>query len=460
MARDNRNADEFLLLGRDEAVRRHLDTINLRVGRRLLVLLGAAALLYAIAFASSSRPVAAVLALAELTTIFILLRPSCGGFLQRRIRHVMMTVLIGHLAFLLVVHGPLQEGFRVWAFLLPLALLFLRFETSEYLLVQITFFVVSVFGAFVVSVFSGSEAGLATALRATGFIGYGVDHAVVLLLATRFTKRARQRFLEYWSTEVERNRERLRMKQELEHAREIQLSMLPRTGPDTGWLDIASLSLPATEVGGDYYDYFPIDDERLAVVVGDVAGHGVASGLVLSGVRSGLNLLERELTSPAAVMSRLNRMVVKTSPRRMIVALMVALFDRARRTVTVAAAGHPPLLIWRAADGTVEEVTRGSLPLGVRPDVEFDERVAALRDGDVLLLFTDGIAETLGHSGELYGYERLAVRLGSAAEEASARHVRDAILRDLWEFKGTTEQVDDVTMVVVKVRSVSQRSTA
>ncbi len=460
MARRDRDGDEFLLLGKDEAIRLHFDAINLRSGRRLLVALAVTAFVYAAAFASTSRPVAAVLSLAELTTLFILLRPQCGNFLRRRIRHVMMAVLIGHLAFLLVVHGPLDEGFRIWAFLLPLSLLFLRFETSEYLLVQITFFVVSVFGAFVASVFTGDDAGLATALRATGFIGYGVDHAVVLLLATRFTKRERRRFLEHWSTEVERNRERLRMKQELEHAREIQLSMLPRTGPDTGWLDIASLSLPATEVGGDYYDYFPIDDNRLAVVVGDVAGHGVASGLVLSGVRSGLNLLESDLVSPATVMSRLNRMVVKTSPRSMIVALMVALFDKGTRTVTVATAGHPPLLLRRAADGSVRETTPGSLPLGVRPEVEFDEHVVSLADGDVLLLFTDGIAETLGRDGELYGYDRLAERLATAGQEASARHVRDALLRDLWEFKGSTEQVDDVTMVVVRVRALSQRSTA
>ena len=118
------------------------------------------------------------------------------------------------------------------------------------------------------------------------------------------------------------------MKQELEHAREVQLSMLPREGPGLAWLDTASVSLPATEVGGDYYDYFAIDENRLAVVVGDVAGHGLTSGLVLSGVRAGLNMLETELTTPGEALRHLNRMLVRTNPRGIIVTLLLAVLDR------------------------------------------------------------------------------------------------------------------------------------
>jgi hypothetical protein len=125
-----------------------------------------------------------------------------------------------------------------------------------------------------------------------------------------------------------------------------------RSAPDVGWLEMAALSLPASEVGGDYYDYFQLDDDRLAVVVGDVTGHGVASGLVLSGVRASLNLLAGEFEDPAAVLGRLNLMLKRTAPRRMHMTLGVAVFDRAGVRSPVALAGHPPAVVIRAGDGS------------------------------------------------------------------------------------------------------------
>ena len=117
------------------------------------------------------------------------------------------------------------------------------------------------------------------------------------------------------------------MREELADARRIQLSMLPEAPPRLGWLDLSGSSLPASEVGGDFYDYLPLDDGRCVVVIGDVAGHGVTSGLVLATLKAGLHLLRSDLTSPVVVFDRLDRMVCDTVRWRVIVTLLVAVFD-------------------------------------------------------------------------------------------------------------------------------------
>jgi sigma-B regulation protein RsbU (phosphoserine phosphatase) len=216
---------------------------------------------------------------------------------------------------------------------------------------------------------------------------------------------------------------------------------------------VAALSLPATEVGGDYYDYFVLDRDRLAVVVGDVTGHGVASGLVLSGVRSSLNLLHDEMARPGAVLDRVNLMLKRTSAPRMHMTLAVALLDRISGTAVVATAGHPPALI-RRRGGTVEEVGSGAFPLGAMEDARYVENRVEIGPGDVLLLYSDGLVETMDPTGDQFGWERLTALLEGLGEGLSAAQVREAVLREVWDFKDAAPQVDDVTMVVIVPVSV------
>jgi sigma-B regulation protein RsbU (phosphoserine phosphatase) len=282
---------------------------------------------------------------------------------------------------------------------------------------------------------------------------YGLVFLVGFAVSWVSSRRLETRFLTRWRAESARNRDRLRMKQELEYAREIQLSMLPRQAPRLEWLDVAALSLPATEVGGDYYDYFVLDRDRLAVVVGDVTGHGVASGLVLSGVRSSLNLLHDEMARPGAVLDRVNLMLKRTSAPRMHMTLAVALLDRISGTAVVATAGHPPALI-RRRGGTVEEVGSGAFPLGAMEDARYVENRVEIGPGDVLLLYSDGLVETMDPTGDQFGWERLTALLEGLGEGLSAAQVREAVLREVWDFKDAAPQVDDVTMVVIVPVSV------
>jgi sigma-B regulation protein RsbU (phosphoserine phosphatase) len=241
------------------------------------------------------------------------------------------------------------------------------------------------------------------------------------------------------------------MVEEVEYARRIQLSMLPQGAPNVEWMDFAAASLPATEVGGDYYDYFPLPDGRLALVIGDVAGHGVASGLLLSGVRSCLYLLEDEIAEPVRILARLTTMVRRTTDRRTYVTLLCAVIDPAEGSLTVAAAGHPPVMLYRAATREIVEVGNGAPPLGTFLAARYEEVRQPLARGDVLLFYTDGLTETLNDQGNLYGTDRLIRAFSRAAESRSPRAIRDALLGDLSSFKGDRDQEDDTTLVVVRL---------
>jgi hypothetical protein len=241
-------------------------------------------------------------------------------------------------------------------------------------------------------------------------------------------------------------REQLCIRDELRFAREVQISMLPEAPPQLLWADVAGVSLPATEVGGDYYDYFVVDG-RLAIVCGDVAGHGLASGITLSALRSGFTLLRDQLLDPAHVLDRLQEVVTHSSRRRMMVTISVLLLDPETNRATIASAGHPPLL--HLHDGTPELIELFAPPLGARLGASVPQRTVPFAAGHVFVLHSDGIYETVNANGEEYSLDRLGRIV--AACDGTAEEIRDTVLRDVDEFRGIAAQEDDVTIVVVKV---------
>jgi sigma-B regulation protein RsbU (phosphoserine phosphatase) len=263
------------------------------------------------------------------------------------------------------------------------------------------------------------------------------------------TRRRRIAFLKEWSRAARRELERERMREELADARKIQLAMLPASPPDVAWLDISSVSIPANEVGGDFYEYFRLDDERVVIAVGDVAGHGVGSGLVLAGIKSGLHLLREELDHPVQAVRRLNRLASEWLQWRMLVTLLIAVVDRRAGVVRVVCAGHPPLLVARGQ--VCHEVGLAALPLGTKLDPLFDEATFQLLPGDTLLAYTDGVSELQNENGVAYGEERLkSVLVDVASEHGTAGAIREPILSDISFFKDRSEQADDLSFVVAR----------
>jgi sigma-B regulation protein RsbU (phosphoserine phosphatase) len=270
----------------------------------------------------------------------------------------------------------------------------------------------------------------------------------VLIISLVSARRFKRDFLAQWRTEHESAVDRARMRDELHYARDLQLSMLPSAPPSLPWLDIAAVSLPATEVGGDYFDYFRVSEHRLAIVCGDVAGHGLSSGIVLAALRAGFTLLRDSLDDPVHVLKRLDELVNETSRRRMLVSLAILLLDNERRVATIASAGHPPL-IFRKRDGVTRAIEMYSPPLGVKLPQILVKHEVPFEIGDAFVLHTDGIYEAMNGREDSYGFDRLTSIASQSTGNAAS--VRDAIIADVATFRGAAPQADDVTVVVARV---------
>ena len=249
---------------------------------------------------------------------------------------------------------------------------------------------------------------------------------------------------------VRRIADRERQKVELETARRIQTSILPELPPAVNGVQMSNAYLPATEVGGDFYDVLALEDGRLAVAVGDVAGHGVSSGLVMSMAKSALAVQVTFDPEVEAVFATLNRMVYQSARKRLLATLCYALIDPKKREMYYASAGH--LFPYRLSrDGEVVALESVSYPLGVRDQLDVRVRASKLDPGDRLILFSDGVVEGRAEeSDELYGFERLERSLARHAS-ASVEGLRDGILEDLGQFTGNAPREDDLTLLILQV---------
>lgn len=437
---------DLLLLPERHAAEKHLDGRCYALFRWQVGLGFAVAVILAIAMAASSRWTHLGLVGIDLAVIIGLVLARGTRFFSVNLRLLIVAFLLLQFGLLVFLASgvPLVIALSVGFF--PPLLLVLRLPPAYHLLLG--------------AVFAGT--GAWTVLQNGGELGARLGSAAGVVLpvaaitgtAVALSMRERSRFVAGWRRDAGRERERVRMRDEIADARKIQLSMLPPAAPELPWLDLATISLPATEVGGDYYDFFPLDGGGLAVVVGDVAGHGVGSGLVLSGVRSGLYLLRDELDDPGKALLRLNRMVRDSVRGRMYVTLLVAILDPIAGRLRVVSAGHPPPAHYRYSHRDVVELGDGAPPLGTRLPAAYPEAEGPLAEGDIVLFYTDGLTEMQNLAGEPFGDARLHQELARVAHLRSALKIRDSLLHALSIFKGDALQIDDLTLVVARVGAV------
>jgi hypothetical protein len=249
---------------------------------------------------------------------------------------------------------------------------------------------------------------------------------------------------------VRRIAERERQRVELETARGIQSSILPDLPPRLAGVDIAHAYLPASEVGGDFYDVLALEDGRLALAVGDVAGHGVSSGLVMSMAKSALAVQVTFNPEVAAVFNTLNRTVFQSARKRLLTTLCYAVLDPRRMELVYASAGH--LFPYRvSAGGRVDALESVAYPLGVRGELIIHPRTARLAPGDTLFLFSDGLVEARREgSDEMFGFERLEASLARHSSRG-VEGVRDGVLADLTRFTANAPREDDQTILVLRL---------
>ncbi len=245
-----------------------------------------------------------------------------------------------------------------------------------------------------------------------------------------------------------------RLKHELALARQIQLSSLPQADPDLPGFDVAGISLPALEVGGDFYGYNLVGDEHFSVVLGDVSGKGTSAALHMSRFQGIFSTLASDDRSMEDLFRRLNRLLYEQLDRHAFISALGVRIDLEMRSLQVVRAGHLPLLWYRAAQKEVVQIKPDGIALGVDAGPLFDRvllgRKIAFEANDVFVLISDGINETHNEARREFGLERVCHIIRHHAE-ASAAAMRDIILQETDHFGAGLERHDDQTVVVVKV---------
>jgi serine phosphatase RsbU (regulator of sigma subunit)/pSer/pThr/pTyr-binding forkhead associated (FHA) protein len=233
---------------------------------------------------------------------------------------------------------------------------------------------------------------------------------------------------------------------ELGVAHDVLRGFLPASPPRIEHYDFFDFYEPAQELGGDYFDYVPLAEGRLAVVVADVSGKGIPASLLMAKLSSDVRYCLASEPAPAAAVARLNRTFCESGWEDRFVTLVLAVLDARRHEVTLVNAGHlPPLL--RRGDQVTEAVEEQAvrLPLGVAADVEYAQVVRPMEPGDSLTLYTDGVTEAMNERDELYGARRLETQLAGGPDGVVAQGRK--ILSDVKQFVGGHAQSDDMCLV-------------
>lgn len=250
--------------------------------------------------------------------------------------------------------------------------------------------------------------------------------------------------------EQSRMREEVRAKRRIDAemlvAREVMQDLIPRGVPALEGFDVAGVNEASFEVGGDYYEFIPLPDDRWGVVVADVAGKGIAAALQVSAIRASMYALVGRELAIRAVMRHANRFFYDSVDAARYVTLFYAVLDVPTRQMIYVNAGHQPPLVVRA-DGTVKKLWSGGVPIGMFESPQYFEGGARLRAGDLLALYTDGIVESSNAHDEEFGDGRLARTMHEARGE-SAQVICQRVMDDVRRF--SFGSVDDRTLLVLK----------
>jgi len=249
-------------------------------------------------------------------------------------------------------------------------------------------------------------------------------------------------------------RQLLSINSELEMAREIQLSILPREIPKISGLEIAARYLPMTSLAGDFYDFVVVDDKHLGILVADVTGHGLPAALIASMLKAALAGLSSHTFDPAKVLAGLNQSLCGKFQHHFATAAYVFV-DMEKKSISYSAAGHPPLLLGRMSTGIASELSANGLPLGLFPDTTYSVAEIPVEPGDKAILYTDGVLETASPSEQEFGADLLKGFLESN-HNLRTEMFADSLLDELsaWSEhpKGQGQQ-DDLTLLVIDFQS-------
>jgi PAS domain S-box-containing protein len=256
-------------------------------------------------------------------------------------------------------------------------------------------------------------------------------------------------------TERRANEETLRENREqFRVAREIQQRLFPKAAPVVEAFDIAGASFPADATGGDYFDFPPMLDGGIGVAIGDVSGHGIGPALLMSETRAYIRIVAHHRRDLAEILTFVNRILAEDVSYERFVTLFLAKLDASSQTLQYANAGHPSGYVLDGAGEIKSRLKRTGIPLGLQPEARYEMgAVVKLEPGDLILLSTDGIEEAVSPSGEFFDAERMVASV-RRHRQLPAAQIIEALYQEVRAFAGQAPQLDDITMVIVKVNAV------
>ncbi len=259
--------------------------------------------------------------------------------------------------------------------------------------------------------------------------------------------------------------EKKRLEEELRIAHEIQMSLLPQGPLVMQGLSVSALCVPAREVGGDYYDFLPLDENRVGVLVADVSGKGTSAALYMAELKGLMLSLSQIHRSPRELLVAANRIIAQHLDARSFITMTYAVLDLRARTMTYARAGHTPLIyvpgVTVGGSRRAQILAPDGMVLGLKLDNGemferlLEEQTLPLRPGDLYVLFTDGISEAMNAREDCFGEGRLGQLVETHAHLPSDE-LRERVLREISAFVGDAPQHDDMTMILLKVEEVAE----
>ncbi len=244
--------------------------------------------------------------------------------------------------------------------------------------------------------------------------------------------------------------EKRKLEEELSIAKRIQQSFLPREKPQFSGFDISGINIPSEEVGGDYYDFIPIIENQIGIVIGDVSGKGIPAALIMASLRAGLIAEIRNNYAIRSIMAKVNNLLFESTASDIYVTAVYGVLDPKNRIFTFSNAGHnAPIL--RRADGEMEYLTEGGMALGMFENSRYEERPLGINPGEIIVFYTDGVTEAKNDKEEEFGTRRLKQVIADSYK-LSAGQIQENIYDAVKEFTGLSHQEDDLTMIVIKVR--------
>ena len=264
-----------------------------------------------------------------------------------------------------------------------------------------------------------------------------------LVVNRRHTVQLRNEVREREEAEIQR------IRAELSEAQNIQMGLLPTESPDTKGFDVAGMSVPATQVGGDFYDYLTVANGQTAIAVADAAGKGLRGAMNAVLTNGMLYEVSRFKSEADIILTDLNSGLAPRMYGPSFIALNLAVLDEDKKRVDYANGGQPYPILKRGAE--IIEIENSDLPLGSMKKVEYESVTFDLNEGDILIFHSDGLIEALNTDEEMYGTERLKESVSKIPDSFTASEVIQSLVEDVRNFVGEAEQYDDMTIVVIKI---------